>query len=374
MEAVGLLAGGVAHDFNNLLVVIESYGELVLQELSEDDPKRADMREIVAAGRRASALTRQLLAFSRRQVLLPRVLDLNEVVSNVDKMLRRIIGEDIDFITALSPSLGTIKADAGQIEQIILNLTVNARDAMPSGGKVIIETSNVRLDEKYAAAHAGVTPGEYVMLSVSDTGTGMDAATQKRIFEPFFTTKGVGKGTGLGLSTVYGIVQQSGGHIWVYSELRRGTSFKLYFARVDSTASASSPRLTKAAPPNGVGTILLVEDDEAVRHVTARILRDRGYTVLETRRPSEARDICAQRGTSIDLLLTDIIMPETSGPRLAEELSRAYPQLRVLYMSGYAGAALEQAGWLDSDAAYLEKPFTPGSLADKVYAIMQPSA
>jgi len=373
MEAVGLLAGGVAHDFNNLLVVIESYGELVLQELTEDDPKRADVREIVAAGRRASALTRQLLAFSRRQVLQPKVLDLNEVVTNVDKMLRRIIGEDIDLIIALAPGLGAIKADAGQIEQIVLNLTVNARDAMPGGGKVVIETSNVWLDEHYADSHAGVTSGPYVMLVVSDTGTGMDAATQKRIFEPFFTTKGIGRGTGLGLSTVYGIVQQSGGHIWVYSELRRGTSFKIYFARAGETAAASSPRLTKAAPANGTGTILLVEDDEAVRHITARILRDRGYTVLETRRPSEARDICAQRGTSIDLLLTDVVMPETSGPRLAEELSQAYPQLRVLYMSGYAGAALEHAGWLDTGAAYLEKPFTPGSLAEKVRAILQPS-
>jgi PAS domain S-box-containing protein len=373
MEAIGVLAGGVAHDFNNLLVVIESYSELLLQELTEDDPKSADVREVLAAGRRASALTRQLLAFSRRQVLQPKPLDLNEIVRNVEKMLRRIIGEDVDLVTDLAALLGSVKADAGQVEQIILNLTVNARDAMPSGGKVIIETRNIALDEEYVTTHTGVKPGEYVMLAVTDTGVGMDAATIKRIFEPFFTTKEVGKGTGLGLSTVYGIVQQSGGHIWVYSEPKRGTSFKTYFPRSDGAAASSGPRPMKGQIANGVGTILLVEDDDAVRVVTARVLRERGYTILEARRPSEARALCKERGSAIDLLLTDIVMPESSGPRLAEELSRSYPEMRVLYMSGYAGAALEHAGWLDDGAAYLEKPFTPGSLADKVKELLEPT-
>jgi PAS domain S-box-containing protein len=374
MEAIGLLAGGVAHDFNNLLVVIESYSELLLQDLEEGDSKRDDVREILAAGRRASALTRQLLAFSRRQVLQTSMLDLNEIVGNVEKMLKRIIGEDVELLTELAESLGSVKADSGQIEQIILNLTVNARDAMPKGGKVIIETRNVVLDEDYVAAHSGVKAGEYVMLAVTDTGTGMDEATQKRIFEPFFTTKEVGKGTGLGLSTVYGIVQQSGGHIVVYSEMNRGTSFKTYFPRIDGRSNVSMFRQPKAQVANGVGTILLVEDDEAVRHVTARVLRERGYTVLETRRPSEARNLCQTHSAAIDLLLTDIVMPETSGPRLAEELSQSYPQMRVLFMSGYAGAALEHAGWLDNGAAYLEKPFSPGSLADKVGKLLESDA
>jgi CheY-like chemotaxis protein len=255
-----------------------------------------------------------------------------------------------------------------------LNLTVNARDAMPSGGKLVVETRNITLDEEYVASHSGVKVGEHIMLAVSDTGMGMDTATIKRIFEPFFTTKEVGKGTGLGLSTVYGIVQQSGGHIWVYSEVQRGTSFKAYFPRADGATAVAGTRPGKAQIENGVGTILLVEDDEAVRIVTARVLRDRGYTVLETRRPSEALHVCKERGSSIDLLLTDIVMPETSGPRLAEELSRSYPQMRVLYMSGYAGAALEHAGWLDDGAAYLEKPFTPGSLADKVKDLLDTEA
>jgi two-component system cell cycle sensor histidine kinase/response regulator CckA len=374
MEAIGLLAGGVAHDFNNLLVVIESYSELLLQDLPEGDSKRDDIREILGAGRRASALTRQLLAFSRRQVLQTSLLDLNEIVANIEKMLRRIIGEDVDLVTDLDPALGTIKADPGQIEQIIVNLTVNARDAMPKGGKVVIETRNLELDEDYAELHAGVKAGHYVMLAVTDTGTGMDEATQKRIFEPFFTTKEVGKGTGLGLSTVYGIAQQSGGHIWVYSELNRGTSFKTYFPRADAKTASSGSRIPKAQTHNGVGTILLVEDDEAVRNVTARVLRERGYTVFETRRPSEARAVCQDRSKSIDLLLTDIVMPETSGPRLAEELSQFNPQMRVLFMSGYAGAALEHAGWLDDGAAYLEKPFSPAILAEKVRTLLEPDA
>jgi two-component system, cell cycle sensor histidine kinase and response regulator CckA len=339
MEAIGQLAGGVAHDFNNLLLVMQSCAEFVLQDLPEGDQKREDVGEILAATRRAGSLTRQLLAFSRRQASQPRALDLNEAVGNIESMLRRLIGENVELSTSLSPALGIVRADAGQIEQVIVNLTVNARDAMPDGGRLTIETSNVGLTEEDVAAYPGVASGPYVVLSVRDTGMGMDAATQKRIFEPFFTTKEVGKGTGLGLSTVYGIVQQSGGHIRLESELNHGTCFNLYFARIDASIETAQPRRSRTIPVKGAGTILLVEDDEAVRHVAARILRDNGYTVLETRRPSEALRVCAEHHASIDLLLTDIVMPETTGPKLAEELSSRYPNLRVLYMSGYSGVA-----------------------------------
>jgi two-component system cell cycle sensor histidine kinase/response regulator CckA len=368
MEAVGQLAGGVAHDFNNLLLVMQSCAEFVLQDLTEGDQKWEDVREILAATRRASALTRQLLAFSRRQALQPKPLDLNEVVSNVEKMLRRLIGENVDLATSLAPNLGIVRADAGQMEQVILNLTVNARDAMPDGGKLTIETSNVELSEADVAAYSGAAPGAYVVLSVRDTGTGIDAATQKRIFEPFFTTKEVGRGTGLGLSTVYGIVQQSGGHIRLVSELNRGTCFKVLLARVDGAIDAAGARRPRTIPVKGAGTILLVEDDEAVRHVAARILRESGYTVFETRRPSEARSICADcadKKLAIDLLLTDIVMPETSGPKLAAELSALYPAMRVVYMSGYAGVAPLTGGETES-AGYLEKPFAASALAEKV--------
>ena len=365
MEAIGQLAGGVAHDFNNLLLVMQSCAEFVLQDLPEGDRKREDVGEILAATRRAGSLTRQLLAFSRRQASQPKALDLNEVVANIEGMLRRLIGENVDLVTSLSPALGIVRADAGQMEQVILNLTVNARDAMPEGGKLSIETSNVELTGEDVTTYPGVVSGPYILLSVSDTGTGMDAATQKRIFEPFFTTKEVGKGTGLGLSTVYGIVQQSGGHIRLQSELQHGTCFKVYLARVDATVDPTLPRRPRTIPVKGAGTILLVEDDDAVRHVAARILRDNGYTVLETRRPSEALGVCAERKTAIDLLLTDIVMPETSGPKLAEELSSLYPSVRVLYMSGYSGVAPidRSAG---GDAGYIEKPFAASALVEKV--------
>jgi CheY-like chemotaxis protein/two-component sensor histidine kinase len=358
----------VAHDFNNLLLVMQSYAEFVLQELPDDDRKREDVLEILSATRRAGSLTRQLLAFSRRQVLQPKALDLNEIVSSVERMLRRLIGEDVELSVALAPRLGIVRADAGQIEQILLNLTVNARDAMPEGGKLTIETANVELDQEYATANPNVTAGRYVMLSVSDTGGGMDAGTQKRIFEPFFTTKEVGKGTGLGLSTVYGIVQQSGGHIRLESDVGQGTCFKIYLARVDARVDASAQRRPDAALPAMAGTVLLVEDDEAVRQVTARILRDNGYTVLETRRPSEARAVCKEMGGKIDLLLTDIVMPEISGPKLADELSATHPRMRVLYMSGYAGASWYRPA--DSKAACLEKPFAPATLAEKVREVL----
>jgi two-component system, cell cycle sensor histidine kinase and response regulator CckA len=366
MEAIGQLAGGVAHDFNNLLLVMQSCAEFVLQELPEGDHKREDVGEILSATRRAGALTRQLLAFSRRQASQPKALDLNEIVANIEKMLHRLIGENVELVTSLSPALGIVRADAGQMEQIIVNLTVNARDAMPEGGKLTIETSNVELTEEDVTTHPGVAKGAYVVLSISDTGTGMDAATQKRIFEPFFTTKEVGKGTGLGLSTVYGIVQQSGGHIRLQSELQRGTCFKIYLARVDANLETALPRRSRTIPVKGVGTILLVEDDDAVRHVAARILRDNGYTVLETRRPSEALTMCAESKSPIDLLLTDIVMPETSGPKLAEELSSRYPNLRVLYMSGYSGVAPASTRGVVGDASYIEKPFAASALTEKV--------
>jgi two-component system, cell cycle sensor histidine kinase and response regulator CckA len=366
MEAVGQLAGGVAHDFNNLLLVMQSCAEFVLQDLAEGDQKREDVGEILAATRRAGSLTRQLLAFSRRQASQPRALDLNEVVANVEKMLRRLIGENVELSTSLAPALGIVRADAGQMEQVIVNLTVNARDAMPEGGKLTIETSNVELSGEDVATYPGVSSGPYVLLSVTDNGTGMDAPTQKRIFEPFFTTKEVGKGTGLGLSTVYGIVQQSGGHIRLQSDLHRGTCFKIYLARIAASVDAAQPRRSRTLPVKGVGTILLVEDDDAVRNVTARILRDNGYTVLETRRPSEALSICAESGATIDLLLTDIVMPETSGPRLAAELSSRHPKLRVVYMSGYSGVApVSDRGRL-GEANYIEKPFAASALAEKV--------
>jgi two-component system, cell cycle sensor histidine kinase and response regulator CckA len=371
MEAIGRLAGGVAHDFNNLLAVIQSYGDLIFHELPEDDPKREDLGQMLAASERAASLTRQLLAFSRMQIAQLRTLHLNEVVSNVEKMLRRIIGEDIELTTNLSPSLGRLKADPGQIEQIILNLTVNARDAMPDGGCLTIETANIELDASYAAAHTGITPGEFVMLAVTDTGTGMDAATQKRIFEPFFTTKELGKGTGLGLSTVYGIVYQSGGNLSVVSEVGRGTSFRIYFPRVDERRDVDPERRKTTIAPTSHATILLVEDDDAVRHVAARILRRSGYNVLETRRPADARNLCIERGTSIDLLLTDVVMPEISGPKLADELSQICPQLRVLFMSGYPQGAVAKGGSLGTDISYVEKPFTPASLLEKVREVIE---
>jgi CheY-like chemotaxis protein len=274
-------------------------------------------------------------------------------------------------VTSLSPALGIVRVDAGQMEQVILNLTVNARDAMPEGGKLTIETSNIELDDDDVATYPGVTRGPYVVLSISDTGMGMDLATQKRIFEPFFTTKEVGKGTGLGLSTVYGIVQQSGGHIRLRSELRNGTCFKVYLARVDAGLDTALPRRPRSIPVKGAGTILLVEDDDAVRHVAARILRDNGYTVLETRRPSEAISVCAESETPIDLLLTDIVMPETSGPKLAERLTALYPNLRVLYMSGYSGVAPVSDGAVAGDAGYIEKPFAASALAEKVRETMR---
>jgi PAS domain S-box-containing protein len=373
MEAIGRLAGGVAHDFNNLLAVIQSYAELLREDLHEQEEKRGDLDEILAATRRAAALTKQLLAFSRSEPVQPTELRLSDVVTGIEKMLRRIIGEDIELITELAPSLGVVRADAGQLDQVILNLSVNARDAMAGGGQLSITTQNVTFDAEYDSAPIDIPPGEYVMLAVTDSGTGMDLETQRRIFEPFFTTKEVGQGTGLGLATVYGIVQQSGGQIRVYSEIGRGTAFKIYFPRLDEAPTPKDAQSGETATWTGSGTLLIVEDDSAVRQVAARVLRDRGYTVLEARRPSEARRICAEHGAAIDLLLTDVIMPECTGTELARELSQLHPRLRVVYMSGYPGGAASRVGALGPGAAYLEKPFSPASLSEKIAGAMKGS-
>jgi signal transduction histidine kinase/response regulator RpfG family c-di-GMP phosphodiesterase len=365
MEAIGQLAGGVAHDFNNLLAVIMGYGELLLGDLPTEDPKSNDIGEMLAAAKRGVALTRQLLAFSRQQMVQLAVLDLNEIVGGIEKMLRRIIGEHIRLSTRLSPDLGRFKADASQVEQILLNLTVNARDAMPEGGRLRIETSNLWLDEAAASSQPGVHAGQYVVLTVEDTGIGMDESTQKRVFEPFFTTKEVGKGTGLGLSTVYGIVRQSGGHIVIESELGRGATFKVFFPRTEGSASVARQEREPTAATKATETILIVEDDEGVRVVASRILRDQGYTVLEARRASEARRIWEKHGPSVDLLLTDVVMPDINGPKLADELAQSRPDLRVLYMSGYPGSGglVSPQG---NSLTCIEKPFTPSSLAARV--------
>lgn len=369
MEAIGQLAGGVAHDFNNLLAVIMGYGELLLGDFAVDDPKGNDVGEMLAAAKRGVALTRQLLAFSRQQMVQSAILDLNEIVEGIEKMLRRIIGEHICLSTKLANGLGRFEADASQVEQILLNLTVNARDAMPEGGCLSIETRNSCLDEATASAQPGVSAGEYVVLTVTDTGVGMDEMTRERVFEPFFTTKEVGKGTGLGLATVYGIVRQSGGHIVVRSELGEGATFEVYFPRNEAGAAAQVHTVASAPLEKATETVMIVEDDEGVRVVASRILRDQGYTVLEARRANEARRLWETQGQHVDLLLTDVVMPDINGPRLAEELAQSRPGLRILYMSGYPGAG-GLVGPQGAALTYIEKPFTPSSLAAKVREVL----
>src|SRR5947209_9617743 len=370
MEAVGRLAGGVAHDFNNLLTVILSYSDLLLEDRPPDAPDREDIEQIRKAAVGASALTRQLLAFSRQQVLEPRVLDVNTVVASTEKMLTRLLGEDISLTASLAPALGAVKVDPGQLEQIIMNLAVNARDAMPHGGRLSIETANVDMDESYVRGHPVAHPGPYVMLAVSDTGIGMDAVTQARIFEPFFTTKEAGKGTGLGLATVYGIVKQSGGFIWVYSEPGHGTSFKIYLPQVDAPLEG---RAVGAAPgdlPRGTETILLVEDAAAVRAVTRQVLERQGYTVLEAAHGAAALQTAAGHPGPIHLLLTDVVMPVLSGRQLADQLARLRPDAKVLYASGYTDDAVVRHGVLEAGISYLQKPFTADSLARKVREVL----
>jgi signal transduction histidine kinase len=371
LEAVGRLAGGISHDFNNLLTVILGYTDISKRSLQEGDPLLRNLDEISKASERASSLTRQLLAFSRKQVMQPKVFDVNTVISDLKKMLRRMIGEDVELRVSLEPELGNIKADPVQLEQVIMNLVVNARDAMPKGGKLSIETSNVYLDESYAHEHVSVVPGEYVMLAISDTGCGMDEETRQQIFEPFFTTKEPGKGTGLGLSMVYGIVRQSGGNIWVYSEEGTGTTFKIYFPRV--TAEAQEYKRTNgfAEVPKGCETILLVEDAALVRTLARQVLETAGYRVLEAESGEAALRICESiNGTRIDLLLTDVVMPGMSGNDMSKILLAKQPDMPVLYMSGYTDDAIVQHGVLEPGINFLQKPFSPGALAVKVREVL----
>lgn len=369
MEAIGTLAGGIAHDFNNLLTAIIGYSQLVSGRLKEGDPMYKEIEEIRIAGMRAAGLTSQLLAFSRKQVLQPRVINLNTIVENISKMFTRVIGEDIELVISLQPKLGQIRADPGQMEQVIMNLAVNARDAMPHGGKLIIETSDVLLDEAYARLHFNVKPGPHVMLAVSDTGCGMDMETRSHIFDPFFTTKEKGKGTGLGLSTVYGIVKQSGGDIWVYSEPDRGTTFKLYLPRVERGVKQPYKELHESRP-RGTETVLLVEDEPQVRNLAALVLRDRGYEVLEASCGDEALRAARQHAGKIHLLLTDVVMPQMSGKELAEQVTNAISDIKVLFASGYTDDAIVHHGVLDADMNFIQKPFTPNSLATKVRQVL----
>ncbi|HXI64874.1 MAG TPA: response regulator [Gemmatimonadales bacterium] len=370
MEAVGRLAGGIAHDFNNLLTAILGSAELALETLPAGAPEREEVDEVRKAALRAADLTRQLLAFSRQQVIVPKVLNPNDVVSGMDKMLRRLLGEDVELRAALASDLGAVKVDPGQLEQVVLNLAVNARDAMPDGGTLTIETQNIELDQRYVQGHLSAEPGPYVMLAVSDSGVGMDAGTQARIFEPFFTTKEKGRGTGLGLATVYGIVKQSGGWIWVYSEPGHGTTFKVYFPRV---AAVTAPATASVAPPTSVRgseTILVVEDDETIRNLVLKVLKGNGYTVLAAANGDEAERVAGQHRGRIHLLITDVVLPGLSGPEVARRLVTTRTDTRVLYLSGYTNDAVLRRGVLEAGVAFLQKPFTPGVLGRKIREVL----
>jgi len=371
MEAIGRLAGGIAHDFNNLLMVISGYSEFLLERVGPDPRLRGPAQEISNATQRATSLTRQLLAFSRKQMLAPKVLDLNEVVAENLKMLTRMIGEDIDLVMVPGPTLGAVRADPGQIDQVIMNLAVNARDAMPQGGKLTIETANVTLDENFTRTHTPLTAGDYVMLAISDTGVGMDNETQSRIFEPFFTTKGA-KGTGLGLSMVYGIVKQSGGFIFVDSQPQRGTAFRAYFPRVDGREDAAAAQDSLGLPraDRGQETILLVEDETNLRRLARQYLETQGYKILEAEDGAAALQIVAGHQGAIDLLLTDVIMPGMNGRELAAHVSKLLPDVRVLYMSGYTENAVGQDGTLDAGINLLQKPFSLPALKDRVLEVL----
>ncbi|MBI4486089.1 MAG: response regulator [Acidobacteria bacterium] len=373
MESVGQLAGGIAHDFNNLLTVINGVSDLLLAQISHDDPVRTDVQEILRAGERAATLTRQLLAFSRQQILEPRVLSLNTVVRGMEGLLRRVLGEDIDLVVVPAPDLGSVKADSGQIEQVISNLAVNARDAMPRGGRLTIETQNVEIDEEDARQHGVATPpGSYVRLTLTDSGVGMDEATRARIFEPFFTTKGPGKGTGLGLSTVYGIVKQSHGFIWVYSEVGRGTSFKIYLPQV--TEAAATEELRPAVGSSaGTETILLVEDNAGLRKLATRVLAPAGYTVLGAASGEEALGLLEHHEAPVHLLLSDVVMPGMNGRELAEQLAQTRPGMKVLYMSGYTSDIIVRHGVLEAEMPFLTKPFTAATLLRKVRDVLDSS-
>jgi two-component system cell cycle sensor histidine kinase/response regulator CckA len=369
LEAIGQLAGGIAHDFNNLLTVISGYAETLLDGRDRDTEHELD--QIARAAERAAILTRQLLAFSRRQVLQPRVVDMNQVVEGVAPMLTRLIGENVELVTSLEPELHSVLADPSQLEQVLLNLTVNARDAMPHGGTLTMQTANVDLDEDYVAHHGEATPGPHVMLAVSDNGQGMDAETLSHMFEPFFTTKPVGTGTGLGLATVYGIVKQSGGSIWIYSEPGGGTTFKVYLPREDAAVPEGDPAPRATSPvADGTETILVAEDEPSLRALSARILEKYGYEVIAAESPTDALRIVEANGRRFDLLLTDLIMPELSGAELAQRVQALVPGIRVLFMSGYADDIVTKNGALEPGAPFLEKPFTAKELAAKVRELL----
>jgi two-component system cell cycle sensor histidine kinase/response regulator CckA len=370
LEGVGRLAGGVAHDFNNVLTIINGYSEVLLSRLSPDDPSFAPLCEIHKAGERAASLTRQLLAFSRKQVLAPQVLDLNALIRESEKMLHRLIGEDIILTTHLDPSLGLVKADPAQLELAIVNLVVNARDALPAGGYLTIETRNIQVDASHARNRPDVRPGPHVLLAVTDTGNGMDEATRAHIFEPFFTTKGPGQGTGLGLSTVFGIVKQSEGHVEVYSEPGQGTTFKIYLPQVQPAGNAPPAPPIDFKAPTGTETVLLAEDEEGVRALAHLALQSNGYTVLEARDGDEARTLSDRHAGPIHLLVTDVVMPKVSGRQLADSLTARFPELKVLYLSGYTDDAIVRHGVLQEGKKFLQKPFTPIALARKVREIL----
>ena len=370
MESVGRLAGGVAHDLNNHLTVINGYCAMLLGELGPDGPLREQVGEILLAGNRAATLTQQLLAFSRKQVAEPRVISLNDVVAEAGKMLSRLIGDDVEIVTHFDSGLGSVMADPSQMNQVLMNLAINARDAMPDGGRIIIETLYTDLDEGYAAQHAGVEPGPYVLLSITDTGLGMTQEVMQHIFEPFFTTKGVGVGTGLGLSTVYGIVKQAGGWIWVYSEPGKGSTFKVYLPRVGGAPEPLSAPVSAAETLRGTETVLVVEDQPEVRRLTLAVLRNHGYRLLEAANGSQALSLCEQYPEPIHLLITDVVMPGMTGRELAMRLVALRPSLKTLYTSGYTANAIVHEGVLDPDVAYLPKPFSPAQLAAKVREVL----
>jgi two-component system cell cycle sensor histidine kinase/response regulator CckA len=370
MEAIGRLAGGIAHDFNNLLTAIGGYTQLLLDRFPSPDPAHADLEEIKKATGKAGALTRQLLAFSRKQILQPRILDLNEVIANMEKMLRRLLGEHIELVANLAAGLGRVKADPLQLEQVIMNLAINGADAMPQGGRLILETDNVELEPGLETFPVEVRPGSYVLLAVSDNGVGMDSDTQDRLFEPFFTTKPPGKGTGLGLSTAYGIVAQSGGHIQVYSQPGYGSSFKVYLPRVSDPASPPSSPVAGELP-RGSETVLLVEDEAAVRDLVRRVLASRGYTVLEADRASTALALVDGRGEPLQLVICDVVLPGGLGGReLARALAGRHPEARFLFISGYTPSAVLQGGLLAEGGNFLQKPFSPEALARKVREVL----
>ncbi len=370
MEAIGRLAGGIAHDFNNLLTAIIGYAELLMADGGAADSRRGDVAEIKRAAERAAGLTQQLLAFSRKQLLQPKVLDLNALVRETQKLLRRLLGEDIELQTVAATDLDAVEADPGQLGQVIMNLAVNARDAMPRGGQLTIETANVVLDDAAVQQHVTMRPGRYVMLAVSDTGVGMDADTKAHLFEPFFTTKEAGKGTGLGLATVYGIVKQSGGYIWAYSEPGRGATFKIYLPPVAARAEAVRSPVAPSAATHGSETVLVVEDEEAVRRLSCRVLESHGYTVLAAGRGDQALHVASRHTGPIQLLVTDVVMPGMSGRELAKRLSSLRPATKVLYLSGYTDDAIVRHGVLEPGVSFLQKPFTPAALARKVREVL----